>query len=127
MRCTWLNDPAEAAGSGARRVVTRGREVVPQTPIVAATELAASTAPVRVSIATGTSIAIAFTEYPDTVSLATFALAASCAGVSTPPPTAARRFRVSKAAPRSIQKGSSTVPANTFTPGVPVVYVAALN
>ena len=39
----------------------RGRDVVAQTPMVAAGELAGSTLPVRVSSATGTSIAIEFT------------------------------------------------------------------
>jgi hypothetical protein len=58
---TWLQLPELTAGSGARRVVSRGRDVVAQTPIVAAVDVGASIAPVLVSIAMGTSIAIAFT------------------------------------------------------------------
>jgi hypothetical protein len=48
-------------GSGGRRTVVRGREVVAHTPIVAAVELAGSIWPVRVNIAIGTSIAREFT------------------------------------------------------------------
>ncbi len=62
MRCTCDRpSPWSIAGSGARRTVTRGRDVVAHMPIVAAGEPAASTLPVRVSSATGTSIAIEFT------------------------------------------------------------------
>jgi hypothetical protein len=81
--------------------VRRARDVVPQNPIVAAGELAGSTAAVRVSRETGTSIAIAFVEKPEKVSLAMFALAASCAGERTPGAIAARRFSVSKKAAAS--------------------------
>ena len=42
--------------------MVRGREVVAQTPIVAAVDDAASIAPVLVSIDTGTSMAMALTE-----------------------------------------------------------------
>ena len=49
------------AGSGERLSVVRGREVVAQTPIVAAVDVAASSAPVLVSIVTGTSMAMALT------------------------------------------------------------------
>ena len=60
-RWIWLNAPELCAGNGARRNVVRGRDVVAQTPIVAAVEVEASTALVRVSIATGNSIAIELT------------------------------------------------------------------
>ena len=50
MRCTWAKAPELACGSGDRRTVVRGRDVVPHTPIVAAVELAGSIAPVRVSM-----------------------------------------------------------------------------
>jgi len=96
--------------------VTRGRDVVPQMPTVAAGEVAGSTAPLRVSIATGTSIAIELTAYPATVSGAKFIFAVSWLGVSTPDATLDRRLSVSKAAPRSIQNASSVVPANTLMP-----------
>jgi hypothetical protein len=42
-------------------MVSIGRDVVPQIPIVAAAEVAGSTFPVLVNIAIGTWIAIAFT------------------------------------------------------------------
>jgi len=61
IRCTWRQSPSVSAGSGDRRTVTRGREVVAQTPIVAAGEVAGSMRPVRVSISMGTSMAMAFT------------------------------------------------------------------
>jgi hypothetical protein len=61
MRWTWLNEPELTGGNGARRVVSRGREVAAQVPMVAAVEVGGSIAPVRVSRAIGTSIAIEFT------------------------------------------------------------------
>jgi hypothetical protein len=59
--CTWWNVPELCAGSGDRRTVVRGRDVVAQTPIVAAVEVGASMAPVRVNIWIGTSMAMEFT------------------------------------------------------------------
>ena len=61
MRCTCAKVPLLTAGSGGRRTVVRGRDVVPHTPMVAAVEVAGSIAPVRVSSEIGTSIAIEFT------------------------------------------------------------------
>jgi hypothetical protein len=61
MRWTWANVPLLVGGSGGRRTVVRGREVVAQTPMVAAGEVAGSIEPVLVSIAIGTSMAIALT------------------------------------------------------------------
>src|SRR5437016_7921015 len=84
IRCTCCHDPELACGRGERRTVIRGREVVPQTPMVAFTDVAGSTLPVLVIIETGTSMAIAFTAYPDTKSGATFVFDASCAAVRTP-------------------------------------------
>ena len=62
MRCTWRNRP-ERSGTPLllRRTDTRGREVVPHMPSVAAGDVAGSTRPVRVSSATGTSIAMVLT------------------------------------------------------------------
>src|SRR5262245_36054852 len=78
-RSTCLKLPDEIGGSGEFRSVSRGRDVVAHTPIVAAGELGGSMAPVRVSIAIGISIAIAFTEKPDRVSDARLTSAASSA------------------------------------------------
>jgi hypothetical protein len=38
MRWTWRKPSDPCIGSGERRTVTRGREVVPQTPMVAAVD-----------------------------------------------------------------------------------------
>jgi hypothetical protein len=65
IRWIWLKLPEDTAGSGARRVVSRGRDVVAHTPIVAAVDVGASTAPVRVSSVTGTSMAIELTAEPE--------------------------------------------------------------
>lgn len=43
MCCTWRQRPVCSAGFSARRTVLRSRDVVPQTPIVANGESAAST------------------------------------------------------------------------------------
>src|SRR5439155_22417826 len=105
------------SGSGDLRMVRRGREVVPQMPRVAAVDVFDSTKPVLVSQVIGTWRAMALTAKPETVSGAKFALAASSADVSTPgtPLAPARKLPVSKAAPRSMKNGSSTVAANTET------------
>ena len=51
----------------------------------------------------GTSMAIVFTLNPETSSGAKFvSSSASWAGLRTPPPAAMRKFRESKAAPRSM-------------------------
>src|SRR5438309_1887680 len=123
IRWIWLQEPADSAGSGARRVVSLGLDVVAQTPMVAAVELAASIAPVFVNIEIGTSMAIEFTAYPETVSLARFTLLASSAAERTGGDLWV--FKVSKAPPRSIQKPSSVVPAKVLIPLV-VVVIAAL-
>src|SRR5213594_2963201 len=65
------------SGSGDRRMVIRGRDVVPQIPIVAAVEVDASTLPVLVSQVIGTWRAMALTAKPETVSGAKFAFAPS--------------------------------------------------
>src|SRR5438046_1294857 len=77
-----------------------------------------------VSMEIGTSIAIEFTAYPETVSLAWFTELASSAAVRTGGDLWV--FKVSKAPPRSIQKPSSVFPANVLIPFV-VVVIAALN
>ncbi len=59
----WIceKDPDGLAGSGARRTVSRGREVVPQAPMVAAGLVDGTIVPVLVSMAMGTSMAMVFT------------------------------------------------------------------
>ena len=62
MRCTWRNWP-DRSGTPLvlRRTDTRGRDVVPHTPMVAAGEVAGSTLPVRVSRLAGISMASVLT------------------------------------------------------------------
>ena len=62
MRCTWRNRP-DRSGTPLllRRTDTRGREVVPQIPSVAAAEVAGSTRPVLVNSWTGISMAMVLT------------------------------------------------------------------
>jgi len=108
IRCVLYLDPELTGGNGDRRTVVRGRDVLAQTPMVAAVEFAASILPVRVSSETGTSVAIEFTAKPDTVSLAKFARLASCTALET---GAIPKFKLSKAPPMSPKYGSSTVPA----------------
>ena len=94
--------------------------MVAQYPMVAKREVGGSILPVAVSISMGTSTAMVLTAYPDTVSLAALAAAASSAAVRTPgtPLPRVRKFAVSKVAPRSIQNASSVVPAKTLIPFV---------
>ena len=61
MRCTCRNSPAFIVVLGEFRMVMRGREVVPQEPMVASGSVAASLVPERVSMLIGTSIAMVFT------------------------------------------------------------------
>ena len=91
-------------------------------PMVAAVDVCASTLPVLVSQVIGTWRAIALTAKPETVSEAKFAFAPSSPDPGAPtvitpgmPLEPARKLPVSKAAPRSMKNGSSTVPANTET------------
>src|SRR5437867_1180652 len=114
MRWIWLKLPEVCAGKGARRTRRRARDVVPHTPIVAAVEFGGSMASVLVSMLIGTSMAMAFTEYPETVSLERFTKAASSAALRMGGDLCV--FKVSNAPPRSIQNGSSTVPAKTLIP-----------
>jgi hypothetical protein len=72
IRCTWRHPPAEVEAKGDRRTVILGRDVFPETPIVAAGELADSILPVLVRSSMGTSMAEALTPNPDTVPLAKF-------------------------------------------------------
>src|SRR5687768_7664488 len=99
MRWTCWKVPELDSGKGDRRTVTRGREVVAHTPIVAAVEVAGSIRAVLVRSSIGTSIAIEFTAYPETVSAARFAFAASSAGERTGNLLV---LNVSNAPPRSI-------------------------
>src|SRR6516165_9405717 len=60
-RCTCWKGPLFFSGLEEFRIVTRLREVVPQTPIVALGEVAGSMFPVLVSMVIGTWMAMAFT------------------------------------------------------------------
>src|SRR5262245_58317442 len=83
MRWLCWNEPLSTAGNGDISVRFCGREVVPQTPTTAAGDVGGSIAPLEVSIPIGTSIAIVFTQKPDTASDAKLFLEASSAAVST--------------------------------------------